>query len=372
MGLRVVTADNRPENPGHSRAHVSHLIDTTDIPAMTRMASDEGVDGIIAAATDVAVETAAEVAEALDLWGIPPPAARLLTRKLEFRALQSRLQLPSPLVGTEDLAKTPSSAEADPLLIVKPNRASGSKGIRIAHDRDEALRLIPACAGESLDGQAFVERFFEGSQHTLEGVLTDGTVGLHMLTDRDTAPRPFVATRGHRVPTRLQHSLIDDTLAQVELLFGALGITDTVFDCDFVATPTGPVILEISPRLGGNSLTRLFRRSMDYDLVTHAINLVMGSDAVAPDWQAPKPHAMILLGTESGGRLDYTEAEIEALRGEAWVERLVLDRSKGDTIQAFIDGRRRVGEAMISAPDRDTLDQRVAELFDRLALGVST
>src|SRR5215210_3146334 len=67
MGVRVVTADNNPANPGHSEADASREVDTTDTAGLLALARAEGVHGVLAAATDVALLAAARLAEALDL-----------------------------------------------------------------------------------------------------------------------------------------------------------------------------------------------------------------------------------------------------------------------------------------------------------------
>ena len=65
------------------------------------------------------------------------------------------------------------------------------------------------------------------------------------------------------------------------------------------------------------------------------------------------------------------EQELARLRGEPWVRALTLDVSRGHPVEAFVNGRERVGEASIVAEGRDELDLRVEELRRRLALGVT-
>src|SRR5512136_2568795 len=69
LGYYVITLDNRPDNPGHRLADKCFNIDTTDVDAVLEIAQREAIDGIIAPCTDVAVPTAACVAERLHLNG---------------------------------------------------------------------------------------------------------------------------------------------------------------------------------------------------------------------------------------------------------------------------------------------------------------
>src|SRR5262245_43793251 len=99
-GYRVLTTDNLPTNPGHTIADRSYAADTTDREAVLAIAWAEHIDGIIAPATDVAVPTAAYVADQLGLPGPPLPAAETLTEKLRFRAFLQESGLPCPATFT--------------------------------------------------------------------------------------------------------------------------------------------------------------------------------------------------------------------------------------------------------------------------------
>lgn len=79
----------------------------------------------------------------------------------------------------------------------------------------------------------------------------------------------------------------------------------------------------------------------------------------------------MILGVFEEGRLRFDEHEAETLRGEDWVERLCLDFKAGDPVQPFINGRYRVGEALIQGRDRAEVDTRADELKLRLALQVT-
>ena len=96
MGHRVITLDNRPENPGHREADKSYNIDTTDLDAVLEVARREHIGGVIAACTDVAVPTAAFVARELHLVGPPLDSARIVCSKIRFREFLGKHDFPVP------------------------------------------------------------------------------------------------------------------------------------------------------------------------------------------------------------------------------------------------------------------------------------
>lgn len=367
LGLRVITTDNRPDNPGHRLADRAYGIDTTDTDAVLAMARQEGVDGVIAAATDVAVYTSAVVATQLGLPGIAPSAARTLTEKRAFRTFQASQGLPHPAL----VASNPDgeSLERGP-WIVKPNRASGSKGIQIVRTEAERKAGEHAARMVSLDANCLMERFLEGSQHTMEGVLEGGRVAFHAVTDRLTAAPPFVATRGHRLPSTLDTSVSAAMIAQLENIFDALDIRDSVFDCDFVANVNGPTVIEMSPRLGGNSLARLIRCAHGFDITRYAVLRAVGDATALPAPSPPKPATILILGAEQSGRLQYDPVAIERLASQPWVEHLVFEARPGEDVERFTEGRHRIGEALLTGPDPQTLSRHVERFQQALDLEI--
>jgi biotin carboxylase len=369
-GLRVLTTDNRPDNPGHRLADRAFNIDTTDRDAVLALARDERITGLIAPGTDVALTALAHVAAALGLPGPPKRAAEVLTSKLEFRAFQQAEGLPFPAFAEWDGRPIDDRRGAGP-WIVKPNRASGSKAIRIVTDAHDIERCASMAMATSIDGRAIVEQEIDGSQHTCEGFLENGTIAFSLVTDRLTAPTPYTATAGHRVPSRLGVPSQDEAIRQLAHVFAALGVRDGPFDCDFVATHAGVVLLEATPRLGGNSLSRLVAACCDFDIVDAAIRHACGEPLRLPSTSSIAPSAVVILGVRHTGTLTFDADALARLREEPWVRYVVIDKPAGSDVAAFVDGRQRIGEALISGRTRDEVDARAAEVVRRLHLGVT-
>src|SRR5574340_1210804 len=152
LGYWVATTDNVPTNPGHALADASFSVDTTDVEGVVRLARQLQVNGVISPCTDVAVASAAEVALALGLPGVPPEAARVLTSKLRFRCFLEEIQLPHPWACEVEAGELPGSDLFDGRQwLVKPNRASGSKGVFIVKTFDEFRSRLPESRAFSAD-----------------------------------------------------------------------------------------------------------------------------------------------------------------------------------------------------------------------------
>ena len=369
LGYRVITTDNVATNPGHSLADVSYKIDVTNIDQILQIARKENISGVIAPCTDISVTTAAFVAQALGLPGPPCDAAIILTDKFAFRKyLESTARLSPKVYEVSHNLSIENLFNSTSRWLLKPNRSSGSKGVFIVNNEGEFYSCVAETRAFSLDGCALIEEFINGSQHTCEGILTKGKVEMYLVTDRDTAKPPYVATIGHRVPGRLSIEIQSRVVLFIESLLADLGIYECVFDCDFIVTENQIVLIELTPRLGGNSLTKLFKLALDFDLLDYAISTACGDEYEIPVVGQPKASAIKILGVDRDGRLKWDEKSVKYLLAQDWVIDLIIDVPIDEKISAFKNGRNRIGEILITGNSPDQIDERMIEISERLSL----
>jgi len=367
LGYRVVVTDNVPANPGHSIADASYVVDTTDRAAVLDLARRERISGIIAPCTDVAVPTAAHVAERLNLPGPPEASADILCSKLLFREFLSNHGLPYPQMHRLNHGRPldPSLFTAGP-WVMKPDRSSGSKGIFIISSEAEFSQRLPETLAFSPTRSGILERFIDGHQGTCEGILKNGRLAMTWVMDRMTADPPYVVTRGQNLPTRLSATVCASLFEVLERIFAILRVTDGPFDCDFVVSSEGVFILEMTPRLGGNSIGPLLHKACGFDLVDYGIRQACQDNPRLPTELHTRPSTVVLLGTSQPGKLHYDREEAARLAREPWVDSLAFDVAVGEPVLPFINGRHRVGQAFVHGHDRDELDAHVEELQRRL------
>ncbi len=369
LGHRVITLDNCPSNPGHAEADSCWNIDTTDMNAALDVALRENVDGIVSPCTDVAAPTAAFIANRMGLPGPPFESVKVACSKVRFREFLSRNGMPAPEAMRIDADFRPAEdIFKKSRWIMKPDQCSGSKGIFVIESQGDYRRRLPETLEFSPQGVGILERFIEGFQGTCEGVLRNGRIEQIFLLDRMTAEPPYVATRGHCFPTTLPVLSRERLLHQLHRVWSLMGISDGPFDCDFVASEQEVYILELSPRLGGNCISKLLQAATGFDIVEYAIRYALGENPKTPAVLHLRPTAAVILGVQRGGRLAFDREEAECLKREPWVLQLSLDVAFGATVFPFINGRNRIGEALIAGSARNELELRVLELYQRLSL----
>ncbi len=363
LGYRVVTVDNVPTNPGHKLAAVSYNADTSKRDDVLGIARKENISGIIAACTDIALPTAAYVAEKMKLSGPPAISADIICNKVSFRHWLNEQGLAAPLAFNVNRDFTPAKKLfKDHGWVLKPDRSSGCKGVFIIRAIEEYADRIQETLDFSPTSTGILEQFIEGVQITCEGIIAEGKIRAAWILDRQTAQPPYVTTIGHHVPSRLPADMQEKFIIALEDIWKRLGITDAPFDCDAIITDHSFYVIELSPRLGGNSISTLLKYATDFDIVEYAVRLACGEAMTNRVFGSDiSTMAILLLGVQEQGQLTYDVMNLEALRSEPWVQRISLDKELGDTVQPFINGRHRIGEALITGANRDDLDAHAVE-----------
>lgn len=370
LGYRVITTDNVPDNPGHKYADRCYGVDTTDLEGVLSIARKEAIDGIIAPCTDVAVPTAAYIAEKMSLPGVPYASARLLTSKIEFRRFMRTSGLPCPdFIVLDDKESIPKVAfNKNRRWVLKPDRSSGSKGVFVIDSQEGLVKCLDETRSFSLSGHALIEEFIDGYQGTLEGVLEEGRLAMAVALDRQTAPLPYTTTIGHRLPTKLPLPIQKRLSGIVERVCLEAGIINGPIDCDFVVQDDQVFLLELTPRMGGNSISRLLEIASGFLVAEFCVKQACGCSQQLPKIEDLKPSAVLILGVWQEGCLDFDEAEAVRITKEEYVIGLSIDHKKGTTVLPFVNGRHRVGEVFLCAESRDDLDRRCADILARLKL----
>ncbi|MBI1392415.1 MAG: hypothetical protein GC152_06700 [Alphaproteobacteria bacterium] len=382
-GRRVIAVDGSRDASCASLADDFIHVDTTDANGILNRLSGTRIDGVIAPATDVAMAAQAKIAAARGLWGPPVEAARALSDKNAFRRLQVELSLPTPAFRTlapNDSTPTEDFADA---YVVKPARSSGGKGAGKALTLAGAGRLVDEA--RRFSSEVLFEALVDGLEGTVEGAYADGRLLASFFTRRTPAEPPNVATVRHAAPAGFTAAAREDAIGQIAAIFVRLNIRRCYFDCDFIVdAATGRVVLlELAPRIGGNSLSRLIDAHWGIDVPALGVDLALhGADPAWPGdaWCASLAgaaaredkgaHAIEILTVDRSGRLSYDLAGATQLRTQEGVLHLELDYLAGAAVRAFANGRDRVGEALVAAASISELEDAIVRLRTTLKLTV--
>lgn len=384
LGLKIICSDMNSNCVCAPLADVFLAIDIFDIDGHLKAANSlltEGVKivGVLAAGID-APETMACIARTLNLPGVDPEIARLVHNKAAFRARMRELGFPGPRfakVMPADLERVVEIAlEVGYPLIVKNTDSSGSRGTQIFFKPDpESLRAVAKEAiAVSHSGAALIESFWEGTEQTVE-TLFDINGNFHpcFITDRH-----FDKSKGFALETGLQHPSVLPSETQAEMyriaeaVARALGIKIGAAKFDFIVTPEGPRIIEMTVRLsGGFDCQYLVPAATGKNVLRAAILTALGCPFPV-DLLQDRLHKTALsrsLWPKPG--VIRAIRNVDLARGIPGVEKIVMRSQVGDNVQPYTDCTKRVCFIIVSAKDKATAESIVAEVERVLEIDVT-
>ena len=131
-------------------------------------------------------------------------------------------------------------------------------------------------------------------------------------------------------------------------------------------------ILEFTPRIGGNSISKLIKSSCGFDIIEYSIREACGVYNILHEKNEEKPRAILILGVPSEGKLSYNIDEYEKLKLEPWVVHLSITKKNGDSVKPFMNGRLSIGEALILGKNRIDLEKNAFDVYKRLCLNTES
>jgi biotin carboxylase len=262
------------------------------LAAIVAAAGQAPIDGVVAVG-DRPVVLAARAAEALGLAGNPPAAARASVHKRLARDAFASAGLPSPACvattvgrGIEHVA----GALAYP-VVMKPVGLSGSRGVIRADDPaalraafERVARLLARPEIRALrtgsEDELLIERFIEGREYAVEGLLTHGAFTALAVFDKpDPLDGPFFEESIYVTPSRAGEVTTTAIVAAVARAARALGLTHGAVHAECRVNGEGVFVLEVAARPIGGLCSRVLRLaaaggaplSLEHLLLRHAL-----------------------------------------------------------------------------------------------------
>ena len=258
MGYETYAVDADPDAIGFKHADYHAVINIVDEKACLEYARTNNIDGVLTAATDYGVLTAAYIAKEMGLPGLKYEVARLIKNKYEVR----KCLYENHVDDTEQAYEVHKDTNIEELaqkivypVMVKPCDGSGSRG---ASRVDSAEKLKEACeyaiAG-SITDRAEIETFIVGSEYGAETLVVNGEVHVLGVMQKWMTKPPYYAELGHSIPSNLKPEVEEKVKKCVTNAIKALGVNFGSVNMDMLITEEGQVyIIDIGARMGGNMI----------------------------------------------------------------------------------------------------------------------
>ena len=258
MGYETLTVDADPNAIGFKVADKHEVINIVDEKACLAYAKKENIDGVLTAATDYGVLTAAYIAEQMNLGGLDYEVAKLIKNKYKVRKCLFEANVDDTEQAYEVNESTDMASLCKKLsfpVMVKPCDGSGSRGASRVDDESQFADACCNAMAASITHRAEVETFIIGREYGAESLVVDGKVHVLSIMRKWMTEPPYYAELGHAIPTDLPYEIEDRAKHCVENAIKALGINFGSVNMDMLITAEGKIhIIDIGARMGGNMI----------------------------------------------------------------------------------------------------------------------
>lgn len=367
LGYRTLAVDADPQAVGFADADAYRIVNIVDKEACLAYAREMQVDGVLTAATDYGVLTAAYIAEAMHLNGISYAAAKRIKNKYEVR--RRLLE-----VGADDTAQSYEIGGAADItaaidritypVMVKPCDGSGSRGASRVDTVDAFAAACELAMANSLTHKATVEPFIYGEEYGVESFVRDGEVYILAVMKKTMTQPPYYAELGHQVPSELPTALDNKVKHCVLTAIQALELTFGSVNMDLLITAEGGVhIVDIGARMGGNLIgSHIVPLSSGVDYIGNMVRAAVGDETDFTPGESPTPVATRLLALTPG-----TVAALPDFKALAVEHGVIIEHHlwMGDTIREYHTNLDGCGYVVATGEDAEATAVLVKERIDR-------
>lgn len=332
MGLYVAVADFNPQAVGIPYADKFFNASTIDIDAICNVAKEFNPNGIMTLATDMPMRSIAAATSLLGLPGISMDTAIKSTDKGEMIKAFKEHGVESPWFYI--IEKEEQLHEVMPMIeypcILKPTDNAGSRGVMLVNSEEELMEAYQYSVSQSRGGWVILEEYMTGPEVSVEVMVVDGEPHVLQVTDKLTTGAPFFVEMGHSQPSMLPAEDVERIKDLACRAVKSVEINCGPSHVEIKLTPTGPKMVELGARMGGDCITtHLVPLSTGVDMIKATIDISLG---LAPN---------ITPTLQKGSAIRFLEAPqgvissingIEDARNVGGVQEVSLTKSVGDEV----------------------------------------
>ncbi|MET2832834.1 lyase family protein [Mesorhizobium shangrilense] len=378
LGFEPYIVTRNPARYPFLKDSVAHVIE-----AETR--SPDDVIGVAAklrrlagiySSSDYFVEAASRVATAM---GLPAPNPEAIATCRNKWKQASELQRQSITIPETRLATSVRDvenilAQATLPVVVKPVSGSGSSGVRLCATAAAAIKAFEIARVALLDQvdlpspDILIQQYIEGKEYSAEIFAYDGAVHCLGILAKHKGPAPCFVEVGHDFPAPLPEPSLKELAPFAARAVSALGLKFGPAHVEFVIAESGPVIIEVNPRLAGGMIPVMLSHTLGTSILDMVIKLYAG-EAFTPPRASARAGAIRF-------RLAHTSGKLKRLgfsrNPESTVPEAGLLKSEGEEVNIYGDFRDRVAYAVGVADDLDAAATAAQRMIDSIVIDIET
>ncbi len=270
-------------------------------------------------------------------------------KKMKNRFIDHSIQSPCSIQYNFRSRNDRDAADGFP-VIVKPNVGHAKTNVRLASDSTELKKICTSQYGSEDD--YLLEKFIEGDEIIVAGIIHDGTYHLVEITDKKTAYPPYFIDMVHVSPSKYLH--LSKRIEKIgQKVAGAFGIARAPLIMELVITSDEEAFLiEAVPEFGGEFIPDvLVPASINYNIIGEAIKSMTNNGFRPPQQQKKRNAVVVRYITGQKGVLASCNPE-----GPRTVEGTIFSRifkEMGSPINDPVTNHDRIGVVVVAAATRE-------------------
>lgn len=332
LGHYVAVADFNPNAVGIPYADEFYNASTIDIEAICKVAEEFKPDGIMTLATDMPMRSIAAATSRLGLPGISMDTAIKSTDKGEMIKAFKEYGVESPwfyIIENVTMLNALLPQLSYP-CILKPTDNAGSRGVMLVKSAEELIEAYQYSVSQSRGGLVILEEYMTGPEVSVEVMVVDGEPHVLQVTDKLTTGAPYFVEMGHNQPSMLPAEDVEKIKDLACRAVKSVGINCGPSHVEIKLTPTGPKMVELGARMGGDCITtHLVPLSTGVDMIKATIDVSLG---LTPDI-TPTLHkgSAIRFFDAPNGIITAIEG-VEEAKSIAGVQEISFTKNVGDEV----------------------------------------
>ncbi len=282
LGLTAIAIDPRLDPPGKKEANYFYCVNGIDYETTKAIAIKHEVDAIVTGQMEKPMRLMARLAQDLGLRYHSPEAVERSLDKWLMKQAFFKCKVPCArgiLYGKGD-AITPGSLQEFVFpLIIKPKDATSSQGVyRIARFEDIG-QYIDITRSFAKTGEIIIEEFLDGPEYSVEAITYRGLTSIIQFTEKYVTPFPRTVEMGHLQPADLSDEQKKAITTIIDSAIKAIGIDNSASHTEVKLTSSGPKVIEIGARLGGDFIASyLTKASTGISMDRAAVQMAIGEE----------------------------------------------------------------------------------------------
>ncbi|RRI01767.1 ATP-grasp domain-containing protein [Mesorhizobium tamadayense] len=330
-----------------------------------------GLAGIYSS-SDYFVEAASSAATKMGLPAANWKAIATCRNKWKQAAELQRQSIPIPETGLATSVSDVENilAQATLPVVVKPVSGSGSSGVRLCDSATAAIKAFESARGALLDQvdlpspDILIQQYVKGKEYSAEIIAYDGRLHCLGILAKHKGPPPCFVEVGHDFPAPLREPSSKALASFAAGAVSALGLEFGPAHVEFVITESGPIIIEVNPRLAGGMIPVMLSHALGTSILDMVIRLYAG-EGFSPPRASARAGAIRF-------RLAHTSGKIKRLgfsqNPEPTVPEAGLLKSEGEDVQISGDFRDRVAYAIGVADEVNAAAGAAQRMIDSLVI----